>query len=310
VTTAPTRDRGRRNQTADIGYHHHRISTAFTPFRLDSNMVARARAVPIECEIERRGIKLRGRIDRCGPCPCCGGTDRFSINIKKQCWNCRRCNRGGDVIAAWLWSKRKPIKGSPAETYLRIARGITFTLPATIGFLPASKPEHHPAMISAFGTANEREPGILSAPEKVVAVHLTLLKPDGKGKAAIEPNKITIGSPAGMPIMLAPMNEMMGLAITEGIEDARSVHLATGLGAWAAGSAPFLPKVVSAVEDLATTQEFDGSPDSVTVFIDDDDTGRRHGRALASALVKLSAELAATAGSEAHFDVLIREARP
>ena len=46
--------------------------------------VEQARAVSIECEIERRGIKLRGEIDRCGPCPKCGGTDRFSINTKKQ----------------------------------------------------------------------------------------------------------------------------------------------------------------------------------------------------------------------------------
>jgi hypothetical protein len=46
--------------------------------------IARARAVPIELEVERRGIKLRGRIDRVGPCPGCGGTDRFSINTKKQ----------------------------------------------------------------------------------------------------------------------------------------------------------------------------------------------------------------------------------
>jgi hypothetical protein len=43
-------------------------------------------------------MKLKGRIDRCGPCPVCGGVDRFSINIKKQVWNCRGCDRGGDVI--------------------------------------------------------------------------------------------------------------------------------------------------------------------------------------------------------------------
>ena len=58
-----------------------------------------ARAVPIQREIERRGIKLSGAVDRCGPCPNCGGTDRFSINTKKEIWNCRGCNVGGDVIA-------------------------------------------------------------------------------------------------------------------------------------------------------------------------------------------------------------------
>jgi hypothetical protein len=58
----------------------------------------KARAVPIEREVERRGIKLRGGVDRCGPCPKCGGEDRFSINVAKQLFNCRSCEVGGDVI--------------------------------------------------------------------------------------------------------------------------------------------------------------------------------------------------------------------
>lgn len=62
--------------------------------------IAQARAVRIEDEIAMRGIKLNGRgRERCGPCPKCGGTDRFAINISKQIWNCRRCQRGGDVIS-------------------------------------------------------------------------------------------------------------------------------------------------------------------------------------------------------------------
>jgi phage/plasmid primase-like uncharacterized protein len=60
--------------------------------------ISRARTVPIEREIERRGISLIGKIDRCGPCPRCGGDDRFAINIKKQIWHCRGCATGGDVI--------------------------------------------------------------------------------------------------------------------------------------------------------------------------------------------------------------------
>jgi Toprim domain/CHC2 zinc finger len=60
--------------------------------------VADARTIRIEDETAKRGIKLRGGVDRCGPCPRCGGTDRFSINIKKQVFNCRGFE-GGDVIA-------------------------------------------------------------------------------------------------------------------------------------------------------------------------------------------------------------------
>ena len=66
------------------------------------NWTAKARAMPIEREIERRGIgnKLRKQgKEFVGPCPKCGGDDRFSINTAKQVWNCRGCNVGGDVIA-------------------------------------------------------------------------------------------------------------------------------------------------------------------------------------------------------------------
>jgi hypothetical protein len=33
-----------------------------------------------------------------GPCPVCGGKDRFGINPSKGVWNCRFCGRGGDAI--------------------------------------------------------------------------------------------------------------------------------------------------------------------------------------------------------------------
>jgi phage/plasmid primase-like uncharacterized protein len=66
---------------------------------LRRDWISQARAVRIEAEIARRGIKLNGRgPERCGPCPKCGGTDRFAINTSKQIWNCRGCLRGGDVI--------------------------------------------------------------------------------------------------------------------------------------------------------------------------------------------------------------------
>jgi putative DNA primase/helicase len=61
--------------------------------------VMRARSVAIEDEIARRGIQLRrhGK-ELIGPCPRCGGTDRFAINVTKQVFNCRGCEARGDVI--------------------------------------------------------------------------------------------------------------------------------------------------------------------------------------------------------------------
>jgi hypothetical protein len=50
-----------------------------------------------------------------------------------------------------------------------------------------------------------------------------------------------------MPIVVAPLNDLLSLAITEGIEDALSVYEASGLGVWAAGSAPHMAKLAAAV---------------------------------------------------------------
>jgi putative DNA primase/helicase len=60
--------------------------------------VEKARSVRLEDAIGQRNIKLNGGIERCGPCPVCGGDDRFSISTSKQLFNCRVCNAGGDVI--------------------------------------------------------------------------------------------------------------------------------------------------------------------------------------------------------------------
>jgi hypothetical protein len=167
-----------------------------------ADALTHARAVRIEDEVQRRDIRLRGRVNRCGPCPRCGGVDRFAINIKKQKWNCRGCGVGGDVIAlvrhldgcdfhtavrtlagerpypaptsrtaapssrtevedyernqhrkaARLWVQRRPIRGTIAEKYLR-GRGIICALPPTLAYLPPAEPDHHPALIAAFGFA-------------------------------------------------------------------------------------------------------------------------------------------------------------
>jgi hypothetical protein len=61
--------------------------------------IEQARTMPIEDELARRGIKLNGKLERAGPCPKCGGDDRFSISTSKQVFNCRKCGGRGDVIA-------------------------------------------------------------------------------------------------------------------------------------------------------------------------------------------------------------------
>ena len=85
-----------------------------------------------------------------------------------------------------------------------------------------------------------------------------------------------VGHSIGSPIVLAPMNDLLGLAIAEGIEDALSTHQATGLGAWAAGSASRMPALADAVPDYT---------DCVTLIVDDNDAGRPNSERLAALLV-------------------------
>jgi hypothetical protein len=177
--------------------------------------------------------------------------------------------------ARWLWSRRRRIEGTPAEIYLREARGYGGPLPATLGFLPASN-KYPPAMIGAFGLTDEREPGVISiSDEAVVGVHLTRLALDGGGKAGTDSDKIMIGAPFGSPIVLAAPGDLAGLAIAEGIEDALSVHEATGLGVWAAGAASFMPALAAAVP---------GWIECVTILVDDDGAGRTNADGLAEQL--------------------------
>ena len=106
-------------------------------------------------------------------------------------------------------------------------------------------------------------------------MHVTRLAPDGTAKAGGEHDKITIGSPLGYPIVLAPPNDGLGLAITEGIEDGLSVYAATGLGVWAAGSAPYMPALADRVPAWI---------DCVTVVGDRDQDGVYYATKLASQL--------------------------
>ena len=55
---------------------------------------------PISDVVGRFGLRLKRQgPELVGPCPRCGGRDRFAINVRKEVWNCRGCIRGGNAIA-------------------------------------------------------------------------------------------------------------------------------------------------------------------------------------------------------------------
>jgi hypothetical protein len=159
--------------------------------------------------------------------------------------------------ARYLWSQRSTLD----DRYLRGSRGLRGPFPATLGSLPA-RGEHAPAMIAAFGITSEPEPGVIAiAGHEVSAFHLTKLAVDGCQKSSAQPNKIMLGRPKGSPIVLAPPNDLLGMCITEGIEDALSMHEVTGLGAWAAGSASLMPALADTVPDYIDCVSILAHPD-------------------------------------------------
>jgi phage/plasmid primase-like uncharacterized protein len=65
--------------------------------------IDQAHVTKIETVLCDRQIKLRGRNGKlAGPCPCCGGYDRFAVNFNKGfgVFHCRGCGgKGGDAIS-------------------------------------------------------------------------------------------------------------------------------------------------------------------------------------------------------------------
>jgi phage/plasmid primase-like uncharacterized protein len=120
------------------------------------------------------------------------------------------------IQAKRLWLEAQPITGTIAETYLR-GRGITCELPETLRFHRACwhgpTAKRWPAMVGAVQGAN------------LPAVHRTYLRPDGSGKADIEPPKAMLGGTQGGAVRLA--DGLGPLVVAEGIETALS--LASGL---------------------------------------------------------------------------------
>jgi hypothetical protein len=183
--------------------------------------------------------------------------------------------------AMGLWTMAGPISGTIAQTYLR-ARGYDGLLPDTLRFLPA-RGEYAPAMVAAFGIPREIEPGIIRiAADAITGVHLTRLLPDGSDRERGEQGKIMVGQSKGSPIVLAPPNDLLGMAITEGIEDALTVHAATGLGAWAAGSASRMPELAAVMP---------GYIEAVTIYAHDDDAGKPNAIELARRLTGQGVEV-------------------
>ena len=115
-------------------------------------------------------------------------------------------------LAKTLWDEAHPITGTFGETYLR-GRGITCDLPETLRFHPEAW----------HGTTARRWPALVARVDGAngYAVHRTYLKPDGSGKAPIDPAKAMLGATAGGAVRLSDAGSR--LVVAEGVETALSL---------------------------------------------------------------------------------------
>lgn len=230
----------------------------------------------------RLNLKRSGRSWR-GTCPACGYPRAFALRQGKpdqvQTFCANGCDRSAlrDVLAghgapasprsvaeadASAVERRQaaalrlamgsaPAMGTLADTYLtwRALPGLAAS-PA-LRFRPDTPhPEAGklPAMVALVADSAGR----------TIAVHRTYLAPDGNGKAAVTPDRASLGPVWGGVIRLAEPGEDGAIVIGEGIETAASAGRLIGLPAWAAISAgnlarglvlpPAISRVVIAVD--------------------------------------------------------------
>ena len=231
------------------------------------------------------------------PCPAHGGSDRnlsvWPDENGDACFKCWSHNCGTkEIIAAlgvpspkpapaaapkrWhpasehqriaaareVWRQSGDPRGTVAHDYL-FGRGWTLAIPASIRFHPRQRHPtgvYLPAMVAAIDDRDGR----------TVGVHRTFLRPDGGGKAEVEPNRMALGLMKGCAVRLtAGARE---LVLSEGIETGLSIIQATGMHVWAALGTANLGQV-----------ELPGGVFEVIIAADHDEPGIAAARAAAEA---------------------------
>ena len=225
------------------------------------------------------GVGVRFLTDKHGPCPCCGGKDRFRFDDQegKGTYYCNGCGAGTGIDLVMKVNKidfreaSKRVRDLCGSAPVSVKKAVhrSFDLAATIwahshpltGFDIASKYlrnrglkiSEYPKMLRFHPSATyvhedkskTKHPALIarfvSSDGYSSTVHQTFLTPDGE-KAKLEPcRKLAPGKiPLGGAVRLANSAETMGIA--EGIETALSAAVLFDLPVWSALTAGALSR--------------------------------------------------------------------
>ncbi|MEN2786074.1 CHC2 zinc finger domain-containing protein [Sphingomonas qilianensis] len=140
-----------------------------------------------------------------------------------------------------------PIKGTPAEVYLRW-RGITIDLPHTLRFahLPPPKIEGNGVLAANGSGLLPTLVAIVTDPSgELVGLQRTYLTQDGRKAATTDPKgkvKYSLGNVIGGAIQIGPPAASM--IVCEGLEDGLTLAQGLGRSVWVAAGTSMLPQMV------------------------------------------------------------------
>jgi len=244
-----------------------------------------------------------------GPCPVCGGKDRFRAfgdfddiggAICNQCgsfkdgislvgWYCRKDYRAASTMVSALLDNcveapkpkrakrkfdieslwRESVDGGEMLKDYLRSRGLRGFVPKTLRLLTS-----HWYYDNGKKTEHPCMVAQVTVNGVMVAIHRTYLKPDGHGKADVpSPKKLTNGGVTGGAIQLYSAKDR--LAITEGIETAIAVQQSTGIPTWSCISAGGI-KSVAIPEHVS----------KVSIWCDGDTVGRSSAYAACRRLIR------------------------
>lgn len=262
--------------------------------------------------LRQLGVEERFLRNKHGPCPLCGGEDRFRFDDKdgNGTWYCNRCGAGAGtelvmkirgvpfkeacglidplVGQSAMHSERK--KSDPRPRLVKIASesvrceegGEVWKYLRNRGLkVPPGVREHAGLSYFEEGNLSGRYPAMVSRMvkadgSKAVSLHITYLQSGSKAPVSAQKKMMTPdGTMAGCAIRLYPMAERM--AIAEGIETAIAYSEMTGYPCWATTSANLLSQWVppAGVKSIIVAGDNDAN------FV-----GQHHAYALADVLVR------------------------